>query len=80
MTSSSRKNPLRRAMEESPRRSRRPFQLIGEIIAELGKGTWPTREEAFRLSVMVVSVAAAIGLGLAVLDFAFNAAAERFLF
>ena len=67
-------------MEEQPRRSRRPFQLVGEVIAELNKVTWPTREDAFRLSLMVISVAATIGVILAVLDFAFNAAAEAFLF
>ena len=74
------KNPLRGVMEEQPRRSRRPFQIVGEVIGELNKVTWPTREDALRLSLMVISVAVTIGIILATLDFGFNAAAEAFLF
>jgi preprotein translocase SecE subunit len=73
------RNPLRGVMEEQPRRSRRPFQFVGEVIGELNKVTWPTREDAFRLSLMVISVAVVIGAILAVLDFAFNSAAESYL-
>jgi preprotein translocase SecE subunit len=67
-------------MDEPPRRSRRPFQLVGEIIGELNKVAWPSREDALRLSLMVVSVAVTVGVILATLDFGFNMAAEAFLF
>jgi len=67
-------------MEVQPRRSRRPFHLVGEIIGELNKVTWPTREDALRLSLMVISVSVTIGVILATLDFGFSVAAEKFLF
>ena len=48
------------------------FRFIGDIIAELRKVTWPTREEAIRLTVMVVIVCAVVGVILAVLDYGFE--------
>jgi preprotein translocase SecE subunit len=53
---------------------------VGEIIGELNKVTWPTREDALRLSLMVISVSVTIGVILATLDFGFSVAAEKFLF
>ena len=53
--------------------ARRAFNLryVGEIASELRRVTWPTRQETMRLSVMVISVAAAIGLFLGLVDLAF---------
>lgn len=54
--------------------ARRAFNLryVGEIASELRRVTWPTRQETMRLSVMVISVAAAIGLFLGLVDLAFS--------
>jgi len=43
-----------------------------DIISELKKVTWPTREETTRLSVAVIAVAITIGLLLGGVDAAFN--------
>lgn len=45
---------------------------IGEIISELKKVVWPTREEARRLTIMVIIIAGAIGLFLGVTDYGFT--------
>jgi preprotein translocase subunit SecE len=47
----------------------RPLQ---DIVSELKKVTWPTREETIRLSVAVVAVTAAIGMLLGGTDVGFN--------
>jgi len=48
------------------------FGFIGDIIGELRKVTWPTRQEAIRLTVMVLIVCAVIGVTLALLDYGFG--------
>ena len=47
-----------------PQAARRAFsfRLVGEIVSELRRVTWPTRQETMRLSLMVISVAVAIGI------------------
>ncbi len=48
------------------------FGFIGDIIGELRKVTWPTRQEALRLTVMVLIVCAVVGVILALLDYGFG--------
>lgn len=48
------------------------FRFVGDIIAELRKVTWPTREEATRLTLMVLFVCAIVGVILALLDYGFG--------
>lgn len=50
----------------------RRFRFIGDIIAELKKVTWPTRDEALRLTAMVLVVCAVVGVILALLDYGFG--------
>lgn len=45
---------------------------VRDIINELKKVTWPTREETVRLTVAVIVVAATIGAMLGGVDMAFN--------
>ena len=56
------------------RPARRALGLSGitEIYAELRNVTWPTYEETFRLSVMVIAVAAAVGAFLGAVDLGFS--------
>ena len=56
------------------RSARRAFGLSGitEIVSELRRVTWPSYEETFRLSVMVIAVAAAVGAFLGVVDLGFS--------
>lgn len=47
------------------------FSMFGEIVSELRRVTWPTRQETFRLSLMVIAVAGTIGVFLGLVDLAF---------
>ena len=54
--------------------ARRAFSVraIGEVVGELRRVTWPTREETLRLTLMVIAVSAAIGAFLGVVDLGFS--------
>ena len=57
-----------------PARSRTPRSGVGfarDVISELRKVTWPTREEALRLTVIVGVVAVVIGAVLGGIDYIF---------
>lgn len=62
---------LRRPAGEG-RRQVGVFQFFGEVINELKKVTWPTRQETTRLTVLVITVSVAIGAALGSLDFLFS--------
>jgi len=47
-------------------------RYFGEVIAELKKVVWPTREETRRLTIMVIIIAGAIGLFLGIVDYGFT--------
>ena len=46
-------------------------RFFGEVISELRKVNWPTRQESTRLTVLVLTVSVAIGILLGLLDNAF---------
>ena len=48
------------------------FSFFPETIAELRKAHWPTRQEALRLSLLVLLVCAVVGAILGGLDYAFT--------
>ena len=58
----------------SSQASKRVFSLsiIGDVIAELNRVTWPTREETTRLSIMVITVAVIVGIFLGIIDLGFS--------
>ncbi len=49
-----------------------PAGFIGEVWAELKKVVWPTREEATRLTIMVLTVSVVIGVILGLIDVGFS--------
>ncbi len=51
----------RRVDSDATRRSF-SFKFIGEVVSELRRVVWPTREETTRLTIMVLAVAAAVAL------------------
>jgi preprotein translocase subunit SecE len=54
---------------------RERFSIIGffgEVWAELGRVTWPTRQEATRLTVLVLSISIAFGIFLGLADMLFS--------
>ncbi len=67
------RNPTasRRSDVEAARR-RFSFRFVGEVYGELQRVTWPTREETYRLTLMVIAVSAAVGAFLGVVDIGFN--------
>ena len=58
----------------NPEAARRAFTLryFSEAFAELRRVTWPSRQETVRLSIMVIAVAAAVGVILGVIDLGFS--------
>ncbi len=44
-------------------------RYFGDVIAELKKVTWPTREDTKRLTILVIIVAGFIGILLGVADY-----------
>ena len=48
------------------------FSFFAEVVAELRKAHWPTRQEALRLSILVLFVCAIVGGILGALDLAFT--------
>ena len=47
------------------------IRFFGEVISELRKVTWPTRQETTRLTVLVLAVSIAIGIFLGIIDIFF---------
>ena len=67
------RNPVRPGLGAGPARER--FSIIGffaEVWAELRRVTWPTRQEATRLTILVIIVSAAFGLFLGLADMLFS--------
>ena len=48
------------------------FSFFAEVVTELRKAHWPTRQEAVRLSLLVLVVCAVVGGILGALDLAFT--------
>jgi preprotein translocase subunit SecE len=48
------------------------FRFFGEVIGELRRVTWPTTNETFRLTLMVLVVAAILGVVLGAADLVFG--------
>jgi preprotein translocase SecE subunit len=48
------------------------FRFFTEVIAELRKAHWPSRQEALRLSILVLLVCIVVGAILGALDLAFT--------
>ena len=48
------------------------FSFFPEVIAELRKAHWPTRQETLRLSILVLIVCAIVGAILGALDWVFT--------
>ena len=56
-----------------------PGALPREVLSELRKVTWPSRDETVRLTIMVLIVSAVIGLFLGAVDYVFNLVVTRTL-
>ncbi|MDP3888574.1 MAG: preprotein translocase subunit SecE [bacterium] len=56
-----------------------PKQFLIEVRGELGKVIWPTRQEATRLTVIVIAVSVLVGLYVGGLDLIFTKVMEILL-
>ena len=54
-------------------------ESVREIRSELRKVVWPTRDEAVRLTVVVIGVCVAVGVSLGIVDFIFQQAFQLLL-
>jgi preprotein translocase subunit SecE len=54
-------------------------QWFRDVMSELRKVTWPTRQETINLTIVVLVVAAALGIFLGGLDYVFNWVIENTL-
>jgi len=48
------------------------WRFLAEVWGELRKAEWPTREEAIRLTGIVIAIAIAVGVILGSIDLVFN--------
>ena len=71
---------MQRPTSGEPRARVGLFKFVGEIISELKKVTWPTREEATRLTLLVLAVSVSVGTALWIIDSMFTQLFEQFLF
>jgi len=55
-----------------------PKRFIGEVISELKKVTWPSRDETIKLTAVVIVLSVAVGAFIGALDSIFLAA-QKFL-
>ena len=65
-------NFAKKASTKSAPAKKSRFSFFAEVIAELRKAHWPTRQETLRLSILVLVVCAVVGGILGALDLAFT--------
>ena len=70
MTSRHGKTTTTKLASKPTKRSR--FRFFGDLVGELRKVHWPTRQETLRLSLLVIILCAIVGVILGVLDFGFT--------
>lgn len=68
MAQTSRGSILRRSSPGEGRPAVGPIQFFREVVSELKKVSWPSRQETTRLTALVIAVAVSIGIALGMLD------------
>ena len=58
---------------------RNALTFLRESRSELEKVVWPTREQTFRLTIMVIAVTLGVGLFVAGVDFVFAGLAQKLI-
>lgn len=48
-----------------------PVQFVREVMAELKKVTWPTRQETVKLTIVVIAVSVIVGIFIGIIDASF---------
>jgi preprotein translocase subunit SecE len=65
-------NRARPELRIAPSRRFSIFGFFGDVFSELRKVTWPTRQEASRLTLLVIALAAVMGVFLGAFDWLFS--------
>jgi preprotein translocase subunit SecE len=65
-------NYAKKASTKSTPAKKSRFSFFTEVVAELRKAHWPSRQETLRLSILVLIVCAIVGGILGALDLAFT--------
>ncbi|MQG19457.1 MAG: preprotein translocase subunit SecE [SAR202 cluster bacterium] len=68
----SNKNPVISPKSRAEASRKGFFSFISDAFNELKRVTWPTKEETFRLSIMVVVVSVSVGIFLGLVDLVFT--------
>jgi len=63
---------VKKASAKSAPAKKSRFSFFAEVVAELRKAHWPTRQEALRLSILVLVVCVVVGAILGGLDWVFT--------
>ena len=71
------KNQLAAAKTKKPQSQvaqpkKRRFAFFGNVIGELRKVVWPTRQEILRLTLLVIAICLVMGAVLGVIDYGFS--------
>ena len=59
------------------KKGRKRFRFFRDTISELRKVVWPTRQEATRLTLIVLAVCIVIGIILFAIDYGFTELAKK---
>jgi preprotein translocase subunit SecE len=51
---------------------KRRFTFFNDVVGELRKAVWPTRQETLRLTLIVLGICIAMGIFLGAIDFGFS--------
>lgn len=70
---------MRGMLSESRGAAGGPVRLFREVVSELRKVVWPSRQEATRLTLLVIAIAVAIGFFLGLIDLLFNQTLNRLI-
>jgi preprotein translocase subunit SecE len=63
---------VKKSQPQASQPKKRRFTFFTDIINELRKVVWPTRQETIRLSLIVIGLCLVMGIVLGLLDFGFS--------
>lgn len=70
---------IKRDQTQAAHLKKRRFAFFSDIIAEMKKVIWPTRQETLRLTLIVLGICLAMGLILGAIDYGFSELVARVL-
>ncbi|MDD5312688.1 MAG: preprotein translocase subunit SecE [Dehalococcoidia bacterium] len=62
----------KKSQPQAAQPKKRRFAFITDIVGELRKAVWPTRQETLRLTLIVLGICIAMGIFLGAIDYGFS--------